>query len=106
VLFSIKMRSIKIKGNYKSYDRYMFDFNNLKEDGDNGWKINETSNGIYPDGNSKPEILSIKALFRLHNAFIEAPKIWTLFIGALVWCESLTFFCGYGASHLVTSLWC
>ena len=70
---------------YQAYDKYMFDFNNLKDKGDNGWEINETSNGIYPDGNSKPEILSIKALFRLHNAFIEAPKIWTLFIGAILW---------------------
>lgn len=57
------------------WDRFMFDFN--------GGNINESSTTNQTGKAS--EILGIKGLFRLHNAFIEVPRIWTLFIGAILW---------------------
>ena len=57
------------------WDRFMFDFN--------GVDINESSTTNKTSRAS--EVLGIKGLFRLHNSFFEAPKIWTLFIGAMLW---------------------
>lgn len=65
------------------WDRFMFDFNS-----DSG-NINETS--ITNKTNRASEVLGIKGLFRLHNAFIEAPRIWTLFIGAMLWRQKSTY---------------
>jgi hypothetical protein len=62
------------------WDRFMFDFNGTD---DKGVDINESSTTNATSRAS--EVLGIKALFRLHNSFIEAPKIWTLFIGAMLW---------------------
>lgn len=57
------------------WDRFMFDFN--------GGNINESS--LTNQKGKASEVLGIKGLFRLHNSFIEAPRIWTLFIGAMLW---------------------
>jgi hypothetical protein len=56
------------------WDRFMFDFNSAD--------IQESSPN---KDNPSSEVLGIKSLFRFHNAFIEAPKIWTLFMGAILW---------------------
>ena len=55
-------------------DSFMFDFND---------DLHLESSTIV-DGD-EPKVLGIKNLFRLHNAFIEAPRIWSLFMGAILW---------------------
>lgn len=64
-----------LAGFHDVWDRFMFDFN--------GENINESS--TTNQNNKASEILGIKGLFRLHNGFIETPRIWTLFIGAMLW---------------------
>jgi hypothetical protein len=67
------------------WDRFMFDFN-----GDNSLDgVNESSTTNQTGRAS--EVLGIKGLFRLHNAFIETPRIWTLFIGAMLWRQQSTY---------------
>ena len=58
----------------KVTDGFMFDTNTDK--------LKESY--TYPSG-KEPYILGLKGLFKLHNAFIAAPRMWTLFMGAILW---------------------
>ena len=59
-----------------TYSQFLFDYN--QKDG-----VQESS---YPNtGKPTENNARLQAIFRGHNGFIVAPKIWTLFIGAMLW---------------------
>lgn len=59
-----------------TFSHFLFDYN--AEGG-----VVESSKGN--DGEPLLPYTKNKAIYRAHNGFIEAPKIWSLFIGAMLW---------------------
>ena len=59
-----------------TFSHFLFDYN--EKDG-------YVESSIGNDGELKMPYTKNKAIYRAHNGFIKAPKIWSLFIGAMLW---------------------